>query len=393
LLAAASNNDPTTVAALAVIGATTGYTLCWLVFLIIPVLTLVQTLAADVGAVCKTSLQGVIRLHYGIRWAILVVCLIAAVDTVTLAADVKAGTEALSLLTRVPSGYWLFPVVCAAGWLLISRTFKNFERSLSWLCVVFVCYVASAIAAHFDIGVVLRSIFRPQLPFSPLYASAVIALLGTTLTSYVYVWESIGVADRGVNGASIKTFEKDAAAGMLGIGVVFVFILIASAATLGRHHVAVQTASDMALALEPLAGPLATTLFSIGLLASAILAVPVLASVNAYAVAHTFGWPGSLNSRVADAKAFYGVALVSLAVAALIACSPVSSIVMLYWASIAGGLATPVTLVFLMLVAGNRRIMGAHCMRRPIAVTAWLATFAVTAAGVGFLVSLCVNRG
>lgn len=254
-MAAASNNDPTTVATLAVVGATTSYALCWLVLLIVPMLALVQALAADVGSVCRTSLQGAIRRHYGFGWAALVLCVVAAVNVATLAADVKAGSDALALLTHLPSAYWIVPFVIVVAYLLLTHSYRSIERYLSLLPIAFVCYAASAIVAHFDVGAFLQGMLIPHFAFSPLYAFAAIALLGTTLTGYVYIWESIGVAERSHDERSRRRFERDAFVSMLVVGVIFMFILVASAATLGKHHVVVQSAGDMALALEPLAGP------------------------------------------------------------------------------------------------------------------------------------------
>ena len=392
LLAAASNNDPTTVATLAVVGATTGYALCWLVILIIPMVALVQALAADIGAVCQTSLSGAIRRHYGFGWALVVLVALGAVNTLTLAADVKAGSEALALLTHIDARAYIIPIVAVVAWLLLSHSYHRIERALLAVSVVFVLYVVSAILAHVDVAALLRDGLVPRSSVSPAYLAGAVALLGTTLTGYAYVWESIGVAERGAGKrragrASIRAFERDAAAGMAVVGMLFLAILIASAATLGRNHLIVATASDMALALRPLAGPWAGALFGIGLLASAILAVPVLASVNAYVAAHTFGWPGSLDATLRDAPAFYVVASASLALAAVIAFAPVSSIALLSWSSIAGGVATPVSLTFLMLVAGNHTAMGSNRMSRAWAVCGWGITAIVTLAVVAFLVS------
>ncbi len=387
LVAAASNNDPTTVATLAVVGATTGYTLCWLVVLLVPMLALVQALAAAVGAICKTSLQGAIRRHYGLRWASITLGAVAAVNIITLAADVKAGSEALSLLTRFPAGYYIVPFVVVVGWLLLSRSYRSIERYLSLIPIAFVCYVASAIIARFDVGAFLHGILVPQYTLSPLQSAGAIALLGTTLTGYVYVWESIGAAEKRHDGTPIGFLKREAFFSMLGVGVIFVFILVASAATLGKHHLPIQSASDMAVALEPLAGPWSSTLFGLGLLASAILAVPVLASTTAYVAAHTFGWTGDLSAAPRNARAFYCILIVSLVIAALVAGAPVSPVAMLFWASIAGGLATPLTLGFLARIAGDRNVMGRHCMSRPVALIAWTITGIVVAAGAAFVVS------
>ena len=386
LLAAASNNDPTTVAALAIVGATTGYALGWVIVLIVPMLALVQALAADVGVVCKTSLQGAVRRHYGLGWALVVLAALAAVNTLTLAADVKAGCEALALLTRVPAAVFVVPFAVAVGWLLGSNAYGAVERYLSLLAIVFVAYAGSALLCHVDGRAFLQGLV-PHAALSPAYLSGALALLGTTLTGYVYVWESIGTAERAVHRSARRAFERDAVVGMLPIGAIFLCIFVASAATLGARHLPIATAADMAAALEPIAGPWAGTLFAVGLLASSILAVPVLAAVNAYAAAHTFGWHGSLSLKPRDARAFYGVVLASLAAAALIAALPGSPVRILYGASIAGGLATPISLTFLVLLARSSKAMGDQRIGRAAALLGWGVLGVTTFAGLAFVAS------
>jgi Mn2+/Fe2+ NRAMP family transporter len=385
LVSAASDNDPTTVASLAVVGATTGYALCWLVVLLIPMLAIVQAMAAAVGGVCATSLQGAIVRRFGLSWAVATLCAVVAVNVITLVADVKAGGEAMALLTRIPANFFILPFVLGAGWLLVSHSYARIERLLTLLPLVFVCYVASAIMAHFDTRAFLHSIFAPHITLSMPYVSGAIALLGTTLTSYVYVWESVEVAERRPLRSSLRAFKLDAVFGMLVVGVIFLFIVLASATTLGRYHLPIATASDIAAALTPLAGPWAGMLFGVGLLGSAILVVPILASTSAYVMSHTFGWSGSLDAKVGEAKAFYGVILGSLAIAAAVAFAPVSPIAVLYWASIAGGLATPLTLFFLVRVARDAHIMGPHRIGPLFAASAWVVTGVVTIAAAAFL--------
>jgi Mn2+/Fe2+ NRAMP family transporter len=152
--------------------------------------------------------------------------------------------------------------------------------------------------------------------------------------------------------------KADAAWGALAPGICFLFILVATAATLGTMHATVQTATDAAVALEPLAGKWATDLFAVGLLASAALAVPILAATSAYVVTQTFGVPGSLNASWHEARTFYRILLGSLALASMLAFVGVAPIALLYWASVAGGLATPLTLWLLLAVATNRAIIG-----------------------------------
>jgi Mn2+/Fe2+ NRAMP family transporter len=384
----ASDNDPTTVATIAVVGATTGYGLAWLAVLILPMLAAVQAIAASIGAVCRTSIQGVIRREYGLGWAALTLIAVVAVNLMTLTADVEAGSESLALLSGVRYEYFVVPFAGFVGWLLVSKSYLKIERFLSFVPLLFLCYAASAIVARADWAAFGRAIVVPHFDFSGAFAAGALALAGTTLTSYVYMWESIEVAERRPALARVRSVQNDAVAGMLAAGVSFLFILAASAATLGKHHLPVQTAGEVAAALEPLAGRWASALFGIGLLASAVIAVPVLAGTTAYVVTQTFGWSGSLSLRWYGARRFYTVVLGSLALAAGLSFAGLSPIALLYWASIAGGLATPLTLFFAVRIARDRTIMGEHRIGGGLAAAGWITTAVSIALCAAFFVSL-----
>lgn len=382
-----SDVDPTTVATIAVIGATTVYGLAWLVVLVIPMLAAIQTIAASIGAVCRTSVQGAILREYGIGWATVSLVAIAAVNLITLAADVEAGSQALMLLTGVRYEFFVLPFVALVGWLLVSKSYLRIERWLSFVPLIFVSYGASAVAAHVDWGAFVRGVLLPQFNLSFPYAAGALALLGTTLTSYVYMWESIEISERRPELSSLGPVKADAAVGMLAAGVSFLMVLLATGGTLGAHHLPIATASDVAAALRPLAGPWAAALFGIGLLASAILAVPILAATTAYVAAQTLGWNAGLNATFREAPAFYWVIVGSLALAAGFSFTGLSPISLLYWASVAGGLATPLTLLLAVRLARDPAVMGPHRIGRPLAAAGWLATGLSAAACVAFLAS------
>jgi Mn2+/Fe2+ NRAMP family transporter len=381
----ASDADPTTVASLAVVGAATGYTLSWLVVLLLPMIAVVQSIAAVIGASCRTSIQGAIRRRYGLAWALVALLAVLAVNLITLTADLEAGTESLKLLTGIPRIYFVLPFAGGVGWLLLSKSYLRIERVLSFLPLIFLCYVISAVLAKPDWAMLLHSLVFPRFEFTLPVAGGALALLGTTLTSYVYYWESIEVSERGITPDQVGYMKADAAWGALVPAVCFLFILVATAATLGKSHTPVQTATDAAAALAPLAGAWSTALFAVGLLASAAIAVPVLAGTSAYVVAQTFGWRASLDAPIDQARAFYAALLGSLAVAAAFAFAGFSPIGLLYWASLAGGLATPLTLWFLMAIAQDRGLMGEARINGALAIAGWATTAVVTLSCLAFL--------
>jgi Mn2+/Fe2+ NRAMP family transporter len=356
-VAGASDADPTTIASLAVVGAATGYMLSWLVVLLFPMIAIVQSIAASVGT-SRTSIQGAIRRRYGLAVALVALILVVAVNIATLAADIEAGAESLALFFGLPRAAFTLPFAIVVAWLLLTHSYARIERILSFLPLIFVSYGVSAVLARPDWGALLHSLVVPRFEFTPVVVTAALALLGTTLTSYVYYWEQIEVSERAAMPEQIPELQADAAWGALLPAICFLFVLVATAATLGKAHVSVQTATDAAMALQPLAGRWATVLFAIGLLASAAIAVPILAGTSAYVVTQTFGWRGSLGTPVTQAREFYAVVVGSLLLASAFAFAGIEPIALLYWASVAGGLGTPVTLWLLVAIARNRTIMG-----------------------------------
>lgn len=391
LVSGASANDPTTVGSIAVVGAATGYGMAWLVVLLLPMLALIQAIAASVATTSQMSLQQAISRTFGRGPAMVSAGAVVAISLFTLGADVQAGAQALSILSGVPFYYFVVPLVAVAYWLLSTNSYLRVERILASLTLIFLCYVASAILARPDWGAVLRSIVLPRFEVSPVFATGALALLGTTLTSYVYFWESIEVAERRPALSQLRAVNTDAVLGMLVAGSSFLFILIAAAATAGAHHARIQTAAQAAMALRPLVGPLDQVLFGVGLLASAAIAVPVIAATNGYVVAQTFGRPAGLAHKPSEAKEFYRAIFVSLAIAAAFALLPIPTIALLYWVSVIAGLATPITLALTLLVARDRQAMRGKPISLALASAGWLVTAVVTASSLAFIASLSLR--
>jgi Mn2+/Fe2+ NRAMP family transporter len=386
-VAGASNNDPTTVAALAVVGATTGYDLAWIVVLIVPMLAIVQVIAASVGSVTGSGLQSALRRRYGPAATLPSLCAVAAVSVLTLAADIEAGAEALHLITGAARAAFILPFGLLAGLLLFTSRFARIERMLAFATLGFATYAVSAVMAHPDWGSLAHALFAPRLPFDAVHISGAIALLGTTLTSYVYYWESIEVSRSGTVPSGVCVARRDAVTGLAFSGLSFFFILLGTAATLGVNHHSLVTAADAALALEPLAGKDAKLVFACGLFASAAIAVPVIAATIGFVTGETFGMKADLDANPADARGFYATLAASLAIGAALAWPNRPPIALLFAASIVGGLATPLTLALLVAVARDRSIMGEQRIGVPLAAAGVAVTAAVTGCAAAYLVT------
>jgi Mn2+/Fe2+ NRAMP family transporter len=307
------------------------------------------------------------------------------VNVLTLAADLEGGGAALQLLTGAAYVWWIVPLAVASLALLIWGSYARVERILVYVPFAFVTYIVAAFMAHPVWGAVLRSSFVPHFQGSRRYIAGAIALLGTTLTAYAYVWQEIEISEERQPLRRMGLVQVDATFGAIAAGVTFWFIVIATGATLGVHGKQVHTAAEAAQALAPAAGRFASILFGIGLIGSALLALPVLLATSAYVVSEMFGWAGKLDARFFQAPRFY-LTMVAIAIAASgIAFIGIPPIRLLFISSIAGGIATPITLVFLLLAA-SQHATPEHAPISPwLRAGGWAVTAIVTIAAITFL--------
>ncbi len=393
IVAGASDNDPTTVATLAVIGSTTTYELGWLTLLVIPMLAAVQAVAAQVGTVTEKGLEDCVRRAYGGFWALIALGALLIVNVLTLAGDLEGGGAALQLLTGADYRWWVLPLGALTVAILVFGNYHAIERFLRYVALLFLTYVGAAFLARPNWGEVLRGSFVPHFDLRPETVAGALALLGTTLTAYAYVWETIELSEEKPPLHRLGLVQVDAALGIVVAGLTFWFILVATGATLGVHHHTVQTAQDAAQALAPIAGKYAAIIFAIGLLGSALVAIPVIAGTSAYVAAEMFGWRRSLDAKFNRARAFYLTLAGCVLIAVLIGMAGVPPIKLLFISGLAGGIATPLTLALMLLAGRNRKVMGNKPISGWLAVGGWSVTAVVTAATVVYLGQTLSGKG
>jgi Mn2+/Fe2+ NRAMP family transporter len=396
LISAASDNDPTNVGTAAAVGAQTGYQLSWLALLVAPLLALVLTIAAHVGAVARDDLQSLTLKRYGRRVAAVLLVSVVVVNLVTITADLQAGAAGIGLLAGVDSRWLVVPLGVAVAGLLLAGKYGQVVAVLRYLMLGFAAFGAAAILAHPNWSRLLEASLVPAPSPRRDQVTGGLALLGTTLTSYIYVWETIG---RGAEeppvgtagGGGLARARVGAVAGAVFTALILWFMLVASAATLGQHHQSVGSVQDAAEALRPLAGSLAADLFAAGLLTSAVVALPVLMATTAYVVGAHFDWRRGLSEGIGRARAFYAilVASIGLALAASLAGIPV--VALLVAASVIGGLGTPIGLVILVRLARDPQVMGPRPISRRLAIAGWCV--AVIVGGFGLLAILGTALG
>ena len=395
LVAAASDNDPTNVGTAAVVGAQTTYRLCWVALLVAPLLAVVQAIAAHVGVVAQNDLQTLTVTRYGRRVAAVLMASVVVVNGVTIAADLGAGADGLGLLANVSPQPLVAPLGLALVGLLLIGKYDELVAVLRYAVIGFLAFAIAAVLAHPNWPHVLRGSFLPALSFRKEELAGALAVLGTTLTTYVYLWETV---ERGVEqqpdgtGVGLARARAGAVAGSLFTAVVFWAMLVASGATLGRGHVAVSGAADAARALRPVAGAGTEKWFAAGLVVSAVVALPVLMASTAHVVGAQFNWRRGLSEPVGDAKAFYGVLAASVALAVALSLAHVSVFGMLVVASVVGGLGAPVGLVLLVRLARDPEVMGERRISRRLSAAGWAVAGSVTCSGLAFVAGAAVGK-
>lgn len=396
LVAAASDNDPTNVGTAAAVGAQTGYQLSWLALLVAPLLGVVLAIAAHVGSVARDDLQSLTVKRYGRGVAAGLLVSVVVVNLATIAADLQAGAAGIGLLVGVGSRWLVVPLGAAVAGLLLSGRYGQVVAVLRYLMLGFAAFGAAAVLAHPDWPRLLQASLVPALSLRRDEVAGGLALLGTTLTSYVYVWETIGRGveeppDRTASAGGLARARVGAVVGAIFTAVILWCMLVASAATLGRHHQIVASAQDAAGALGPLAGSAAADLFAAGLITSAVVALPVLMATTAYVVSAQFNWRRGLSEGIGHARGFYAILVASTGLALAVSLAGISVIGMLVAASVIGGFGTPIGLVLLVRLARDPLVMGPRPISRRLAMAGWAV--AVIVGGFGLLAILGAALG
>jgi Mn2+/Fe2+ NRAMP family transporter len=346
--------------------------------------TIVQAIGTQVAAVCREGLQSSVRRRYGFGVALLSLACILGVNVITYAADLEAGAAALNLLTGVAYAWFLLPISVGIVMLLLFGTMEKVRRVLIVLPLAFLAYIATTFLAHPHWHDVAAGLI-PRVQGDNAYVSTIIALIGTALTTYSYYWQTVEIAAEAPPRRAVWALQLAAIPGTLITGAVLWFILVGTAATLGVHHKSVDTAQEAAQALAPIAGKWAALVFGVGLFGSAMLALPVLAAGTANAVASTFRWGGSLDKPFSEAKRFYATLFIGVATGTAFTLFAIPPIKLLFIASIAGGIGTPVTLALLVLLSRDHKMMGGEIAPAWLAASGWVVTGVITMASLAFI--------
>jgi NRAMP (natural resistance-associated macrophage protein)-like metal ion transporter len=402
LITGASDDDPSAIGTYAAAGASLGPSFLWTAPVTFPMMFAVVYLCSKLGQVAGKGLFAVIRDHYP-RWLLYSALMGVLIGNIIEAgADLGGMAAALNVIVPVPIGWMVCAITAVILTLQIWGSYTLIRSIFRWLALALVAYIGSAILAKPQLLPVLKGTFLPSIHFSKDFLAMLVAVIGTTLSAYLYSWQSnqdveedisMGrrrLSDRiGTTKEELKRSARDVGAGMLFSNVIMYFIILATATTLfhaGKSDI--NTAAEAAQALRPLAGNAAGILFAIGVIGVGFLAVPVMTIGAAYDLCQTFGWKYGLHTNPREAKKFY-VAITAFTLLAMgmnfFGINPMKALV---WAGIVQGFSTPFLLLLVMLMTNNRSIMGRWTNSRAMNILGWTTTIAIFAAMIGLLITL-----
>ncbi len=364
LVTGAADNDPSGISTYSVAGASTGYSLLWLSVATLPMTIAVQGMCAKVGLITRQGLAAVIRKNYP-KWVLYLAAALLIISNIPIiAADLLGIAAGLNLLfPNVDITLFIAPVALIILLVELYESYDTIESVLKWLTLVFFAYIFAAILAKPDWLYALHNTLIPHLEWNATFLTIAVAVLGTTITPYLFFWQSAEEVEElhtKHTKASLKDALVDVNAGMIYLHAIVFFIILTTAATLYSSGIEIRTAADAARALEPLAGSASTLLFAIGLIGAGALAVPVLTGSTAFVMAETFGWKDGFEKKVRKAPGFYLTLTASMILGVVIALSGVDVIKALVLSQVLAGVIAPVLLVILLLICNNRKIMGKH---------------------------------
>ncbi|HEY2066918.1 MAG TPA: divalent metal cation transporter [Gemmatimonadaceae bacterium] len=400
IIVGAADDDPSGIATYSVVGAQLGPAMLWTALLTWPLMAAVQTMCARIGMVTGQGLAAALHAKFPRRLLAVAAAALLIANTLNLGADLAAMADAAQLLTGVASHIWVvvFGVVIAVA--TVRLRYAQLANALKWLALALFVYVIAGIRLAPDWRVVAHAALVPSLPRGHAAWQALVAILGTTISPYLFFWQASQeveeekakgrrrLADRiGAAPSELLTRKLDVAVGTFFSNAVMFFIILTTWLALNRHGVTnVETSKDVAAALEPLAGRFSALLYTIGIIGTGTLAIPTLAGSAAYALAETFDWHQGIDEPYLEARAFYTVVIVSFVVGVGMDFAGVNAVKALYWSAVLNGLLAPFLLLGILIVASDATVMKQQPSSRLGRFTVALTTAAMFGAAIAMFV-------
>jgi len=400
LVSGAADDDPSGVATYSITGARLGTELLWTAWLTWPLMGAIQMMCARIGMVSGRGLAGAMRQKFPRALLVVFSLALLVANTINIAADLAGMADAAEMLTGVNSHFSVIFFGVGIAVATIRLRYYQIASILKWLALALFAYVIAA----FQIGPrwadVLRQASLPRLPSGPESWAALVAILGTTISPYLFYWQAAQeveeekamgrrmlVERRGATKKELADRRLDVGVGTLFSNLVMFFIILTTALTLHAHGITnIETSRQAAEALKPIAGEGAAFLYTVGIIGVGLLAIPTLSGSAAYAFAETFGWKSGLDQKLKNARYFYGIVVLSTAAGIAFDFFDVNPIQALYWSAIVNGLLAPFLLVAILIVASDRKIMCGQPSSRLSRTVVAITTLVMFAAAVGMFV-------
>ncbi|MES2283877.1 MAG: divalent metal cation transporter [Pseudomonadota bacterium] len=396
LVTGAADDDPSGIATYAQAGARFGFGLLWTIVLTYPLMVAIQLISARIGQVTGKGLATNIRRHYPAGLLYGIVALLVIANTINIAADIAAMADALRLLIGGPTRVYVMAFGVLSVLLQVFIPYASYVRVLKWLTLALLAYVATVFVVQIPWGQVLVKTFVPTMAWNADSVTMIVAIFGTTLSPYLFFWQAsqeveeqkadpsaqplknLAVKDAG---KVLKRIKLDTALGMAFSNLVAFFIILTTAVTLHTSGATtIETSAQAAEALRPIAGNFAFLLFSLGIIGTGLLAIPVLAGSAAYAMAGAFRWKNSLELKPTAAKKFYAIIAISTLVGVAINFMPIDPIKALFWSAVVNGVISVPIMVVMMLLASRSDVMGKFTPSLRLKTLGWLSTAVMAAA-------------
>jgi NRAMP (natural resistance-associated macrophage protein)-like metal ion transporter len=400
LITGAADDDPSGIATYSQAGAQFGFSMLWTMVFTLPLMVAIQIVSARIGYVTRRGLAANIKTSFPRGVLLAVVGMLLVANTLNVAADIAAMAEALRLLVGGSAHVYAvtFGLLCLV--LQVFLPYKTYVSWLKWLTLALLSYVAVVFSVHLDWWKVAHEVLRPQLSFNHDMLLMVVAVFGTTISPYLFFWQAAQEVEDTSDGGPhtpqevrhhLRRIKVDTIVGMSFSNLIAFFIILSTAATLPAAGVTdIQTSAQAAEALRPVAGEFTFLLFSLGIIGTGMLAVPVLAGSAGYAVAEAAGWHGTLSARLdrGEGRGFYTVIGAATVGGVILCFTPADPLKELFWSAVLNGVIAVPIMVVMMLLASRRSTMGVNVIGSRLRWMGWLATAAMAATLVAMLVTL-----
>jgi NRAMP (natural resistance-associated macrophage protein)-like metal ion transporter len=400
IITGAADDDPSGIATYSVAGAQFGTNLLWTALITWPLMAAVQVMCARIGKVTGQGLAANFKQRFP-RWLLLVfIAALLIANTINIAADLAGMADAAAMLSGINSHWFVVVFALVISWATVRLRYQQIASVLKWLVLVLFAYPVTAFVVGANWSQVLRSTFFPSIPHSREEWAMLVAILGTTISPYLFFWQASEEVEeeksagqstlalrRGATPQELELRNIDVGVGAFFSNMVMFFIILTTAITLNRHGIIkIETSRQAAEALRPFAGNFAATLFTLGIVGVGFLAIPTLAGSAAYAFAETLGWRQGLNKELRQARWFYALILVSTGVGVALDFIGINPVKALYWTAVINGLLAPFLLVAILIVAADKKLMQGQPSSRLGWIVVAVTTIVMFAAGVAMFV-------